>query len=127
MERRLISSGSPYEPIGGYCRAVVVGPHVHVSGTAPVMPEGVPPPDSAYEQTKRCFSIVFDALAEAGARPEDVVRTRMFISAAEHWDEVARAHGELFGSIRPASTCVVAGLLDPRWFVEVEADAILDS
>src|SRR5436305_884692 len=65
--------------------------------------------------------------AGSGARPEDVVRTRMFISPAEHWDEVARAHGEIFASIRPASTCVVAGLLDPRWFVEIEADAILDS
>jgi enamine deaminase RidA (YjgF/YER057c/UK114 family) len=127
MGRRQISSGSPYEPVGGYCRAVVVGPHVHVSGTAPVMPDGAPPPDSAYGQTKRCFEIVFDALLEAGARPEDVVRTRMFISAPEHWDEVARAHGEVFASIRPASTCVVAGLLDPRWFVEVEAEAILDS
>jgi enamine deaminase RidA (YjgF/YER057c/UK114 family) len=127
MDRRLISSGSPYEPVGGYCRAVVVGPHVHVSGTAPVMPDGASPPESAYDQAKRCFEIIFDALAEAGARPENIVRTRMFISAPEHWDDVARAHGELFGSIRPASTCVVAGLLDPHWFVEIEADAILDS
>jgi enamine deaminase RidA (YjgF/YER057c/UK114 family) len=126
MARRQISSGSPYEPVAGYCRAVVAGPHVHVSGTAPVMPDGTPPADSAYGQTKRCLEIIFAALGEAGARPEDVVRTRMFISAPEHWDEVARAHGEAFGDIRPASTCVVAGLLDPRWFVEIEADAILE-
>src|SRR5919204_266485 len=70
MARRQISSGSPYEPVGGYCRAVVAGPHVHVSGTAPVMPDGAPPADSAYGQTKRCLEIIFAALAEAGARPE---------------------------------------------------------
>jgi enamine deaminase RidA (YjgF/YER057c/UK114 family) len=125
VERRLISSGSPYEPVAGFSRAVVVGEHVHVAGTAPVMPDGAPPPAGAYEQARRCLEIVLAALGEAGARPEDVVRTRMYITAPEHWEEVARAHGEVFTSIRPASTCVVAKLLDPRWLVEIEADAIL--
>jgi enamine deaminase RidA (YjgF/YER057c/UK114 family) len=126
MGRRLISSGSPYEPVAGFSRAVVVGRHVHVAGTAPVMPDGAAPPADAYEQARRCFAIIIDALAEAGARPEDVVRTRMFVTSAEHWDGVARAHGEVFASIRPAATCVVTQLLDPRWLVEIEADAILD-
>jgi enamine deaminase RidA (YjgF/YER057c/UK114 family) len=100
---------------------------VHVAGTAPVMPEGAPPPVGAYDQARRCLEIIVAALAEAGARPEDVVRTRMYVTAPEHWDGVARAHGEVFGSIRPASTCVVTQLLDPRWLVEIEAEAILDS
>jgi len=126
MSRSLISSGSPYEPVAGFSRAVVVGRHVHVAGTAPVMPDGAAPPADAYEQARRCLEIIVDALAEAGARPEDVVRTRMYITSPEHWDGVARAHGELFSSIRPAATCVVTQLLDPRWLVEIEADAILD-
>jgi enamine deaminase RidA (YjgF/YER057c/UK114 family) len=126
MGRRLISSGSPYEPVAGFSRAVVAGPHVHVAGTAPVMPDGAPPPDDAYEQARRCLEIIVAALAEAGAKPEDVVRTRMYVTSPEHWDGVARAHGEVFSSIRPASTCVVTQLLDPRWFVEIEAEAILD-
>jgi enamine deaminase RidA (YjgF/YER057c/UK114 family) len=125
MDRRLISSGSPYESVAGFSRAVVVGRNVHVAGTAPVMPEGAPPPDGAYEQAQRCLEIIIGALAEAGARPEDVVRTRMFVTSPKHWDAVSRAHGEVFASIRPASTCVVTQLLDPRWLVEIEADAIL--
>jgi enamine deaminase RidA (YjgF/YER057c/UK114 family) len=127
MNRRLISSGSPYEPVAGFSRAVVAGQHVHVAGTAPVMPDGGSPPDDAYEQARRCLEIIVDALDEAGARPEDVVRTRMFVTAPEHWDGVARAHGEVFGRIRPAATCVVTSLLDPRWLVEIEAEAILAS
>jgi enamine deaminase RidA (YjgF/YER057c/UK114 family) len=127
MDRRLISSGSPYEPVAGFSRAVVAGRHVHVAGTAPVMPDGAPPPPTAYEQARRCLEIIVSALAEAGATPEDVVRTRMFVTSPEHWDGVSRAHGEVFASIRPASTCVVTQLLDPRWFVEIEADAILRS
>jgi enamine deaminase RidA (YjgF/YER057c/UK114 family) len=125
MKRRNISSGSPYEPVAGFSRAVVVGSHVQVAGTAPVMPDGAPPPNGAYAQAKRCLEIIVAALREAGSRPEDVVRTRMFVTAPEHWDEVARAHGEVFGEIRPAATCVVTRLLDPRWLVEIEADAIL--
>ena len=127
MDRRLISSGSPYEAVAGFSRAVVAGLHVHVAGTAPVMPDGAAPPESAYEQARRCLDIIVGALAEAHARPEDVVRTRMYVTSPEHWDDVARAHGEVFGSVRPAATCVVTQLLDPRWLVEIEAEAILAS
>ena len=125
MERRLISSGSPYEPIVGFSRAVVVGPHVHVSGTAPVMPDGEPLPDDAYAQARRCLAIILDALAEAGARADDVVRTRIYLTSPDVFDDVARAHAEVFGDVRPASTAVVAQLLDPRWKVEIEAEALL--
>jgi enamine deaminase RidA (YjgF/YER057c/UK114 family) len=127
VDRRRISSGSPYEPVAGFSRAVVAGDRVLVSGTAPVMPDGAPPPPTAHAQARRCLEIIVAALAEAGARPEDVVRTRMFVTDPVHWDEVAQAHGEVFGEIRPAATCVVAQLLDPRWFVEIEAEAILPS
>jgi enamine deaminase RidA (YjgF/YER057c/UK114 family) len=127
VTRQLISSGSPYESVAGFSRAVVAGRHVNVAGTAPVMPDGAPPPDGAYEQARRCLEIILEALGEAGATPDDVVRTRMFITSAEHWDDVARAHGEVFGEVRPAATCVVTQLLDPRWLVEIEAEAILAS
>ena len=89
------------------------------------MPDGGAPPASALAQARRCLEIILGALEEAGASAEDVVRTRMFITGAEHWEEVARAHGEVFAEIRPASTCIVAQLLDPRWCVEIEAEAIL--
>jgi len=125
VERRRISSGSPYEPVAGFSRAVVVERQVYVAGTAPVMPGGGAPPEDAYGQARRCLEIIVEALAEAGARPADVVRTRMFITAPEHWDDVARAHGEVFADVRPAATCVITQLLDPRWLVEIEADAIL--
>jgi enamine deaminase RidA (YjgF/YER057c/UK114 family) len=125
MERRLISSGSPYEPIVGFSRAVVAGSHVHVSGTAPVMPDGEPLPDDAYAQARRCLAIILEALAEAGARAEDVVRTRIYLTGADVFDDVARAHAEVFRDVRPASTAVVAQLLDPRWKVEIEAEAVL--
>jgi enamine deaminase RidA (YjgF/YER057c/UK114 family) len=125
VERRLISSGSPYEPVVGFSRAVVAGKHVHVSGTAPVMPEGEPLPDDAYAQARRCLAIILDALEQAGARADDVVRTRIYLTSADAFDEVARAHAEVFGDVRPASTAVVAQLLDPRWKVEIEAEAVL--
>jgi enamine deaminase RidA (YjgF/YER057c/UK114 family) len=125
MPRRNIPSGSPYEGVIGFSRAVVVGDSVHVSGTAPVMPDGGDPPADAYAQARRCLEIIVGALEQAGARPADVVRTRTFLTAAEHWEAVGRAHGEVFGDVRPASTMVVAQLLDPRWLVEIEADAIL--
>jgi len=126
VDRRLISSGSPYEPVFGYSRAVVVGDRVFVSGTAPIMPDGVEPPGDAYGQVRRCFEIILAAVEEAGGRPEHVVRTRVFFTRVEDFDEIQRAHGELFGQIRPASTAVVVkGLLDPRWLVEIEADAVL--
>jgi len=126
LDRRLIASGSPFEPVIGFSRAVVDGRHVSVSGTAPVMPAGVDPPGDAYGQAKRVLEIIVDALAEAGAGPQDVVRTRTFLRSAEDWEDVGRAHGEVFAAVRPASTMVVvSGFLDPRWVVEMEADATL--
>jgi enamine deaminase RidA (YjgF/YER057c/UK114 family) len=126
MKRRLVSARSPFAGIVGYSRAVRMGSHVYVSGTAPIMPEGAEPPADAYGQAKRCLEIVLDALRELGAGPEHVVRTRVFLTRAEDWEEVGRAHGEVFGDVRPASAMVVvAGLLDPRWLVELEADAIV--
>ncbi|HLB05011.1 MAG TPA: RidA family protein [Gaiellaceae bacterium] len=126
MERLLVTSGSPFEPVMGFSRAVRVGPHVHVAGTAPIMPGGGEPPTDAYGQTKRCLEIILAALTEAGARPEDVVRTRVYATSAEFFEEVARAHGEIFGEIRPANAyIVVTGFVDPRWLVELEAEAIV--
>ena len=126
MERRRIAGYAPMEPLVGYSRAVVAGHHVYVSGTAPIPADGSDPPESAYEQTRLCLSIVLDALAVAGARAEDVVRTRLYVVDADEFDEVGRAHGDVFGDIRPATAgIVVKGLLDPRWRVEVEADAVL--
>jgi enamine deaminase RidA (YjgF/YER057c/UK114 family) len=126
MGRRLIESGSPFEPVIGFSRAVVDGHHVAVAGTAPVMPDGREPPTDAYAQARRCLEIVRSALEDAGARPEHVIRTRTFLVSAEDWEAVGRAHGEMFGDVRPASTMVVvSGFLDPRWLVEMEADAIV--
>ena len=128
MERYLVPSGSPYEQTIGFSRAVRVGRHVFVAGTAPVMPDGGDPPSDAYGQARRCLEIVATALLEAGAVLQDVVRTRTFLVRAEDWEEVGRAHGEFFGDVRPASTMVVvSALLDPRWLVEIEADAILQA
>jgi enamine deaminase RidA (YjgF/YER057c/UK114 family) len=91
------------------------------------MPDGADPPADAYGQAKRCLEIVLEALSAAGAGPEHVVRTRMFLVDVADWQEVGRAHGDVFAEIRPASTMVVvAALLDPRWKVEIEADAVLD-
>ena len=125
MERRLISGHSPFEPVAGFSRAVVVGNTVHVSGTAPIPADGSPPPEGAYEQTHLCLEIIAEAISRAGAAMEDVVRTRMFITDASHWGDVSRAHGDVFRDIRPAATCVVTALLDPRWKVEIEAEAIV--
>jgi enamine deaminase RidA (YjgF/YER057c/UK114 family) len=126
LDRRLIASGSPFEPVIGFSRAVVDGRHVSVSGTAPVMPDGVDPPGDAYGQAKRVLEIIVAALAEAGGGPGDVVRTRTYLTSADDWEDVGRAHGEVFADVRPASTMVVvSGFLDPRWVVEMEADATL--
>jgi len=127
MERRLVASGSPYEPVIGFSRAVVVGEHVSVAGTAPIMPDGGEPPADAYGQAKRCLETIVQALRDAGAGPEHVVRTRTYLVDAADWQEVGRAHGEVFRDVRPASTMVVVtGFLDPRWRVEMEGDAIVD-
>jgi enamine deaminase RidA (YjgF/YER057c/UK114 family) len=123
MER--VSSGSPFESTIGFSRAVRAGDRIMVSGTAPISPDGEVDPDVA-TQMRRCLEIVTDALAAVGAVPADVVRTRTFLVDAQDWPEVGRVHGEVFGEIRPASTMVVvAALLDPRWKVEVEADAVI--
>ena len=125
MARRLISSGSPYEPTIGFSRAVRVGDVVAVSGTAPVWPAGHVDPDPL-TQARRCWEIALGALAEAGGSPDHVVRTRQFLVDRAHEGAAAQAHGEVFGDVRPASTMVVvAGLLDPRWVLEVELDAII--
>jgi enamine deaminase RidA (YjgF/YER057c/UK114 family) len=127
MERKRISSGSPYEPVIGFSRAMVAGHHIAVAGTAPIMPNDGAPPTDAYGQAVRCFEIVLAALREAGAGPEHVVRTRTYLVDAADGEEVGRAHGEVFGGVRPASSMIVVrGFLDPRWRVEMEADAILD-
>jgi enamine deaminase RidA (YjgF/YER057c/UK114 family) len=125
MERRLVFSGNPYEGIWGHSRAVRVGDHISVSGTAPIPPDGSDPPDDAYGQTRVCLQIILKALADIGARADDVVRTRVYGTRADIFDEVARAHHEVFGQISPASAFVVVKeLANPAWLVEVEADAI---
>ena len=126
MDRRLISSGSPYEPVVGFSRAVRVGEHVYVAGTAPVMPDGADPPGDAYGQARRCLEIISSALEEAGASIADVVRTRVYLVRVDDFEEVGRAHGELFRDVRPANTTLLAGgLLDSRWLVEIEAEAVV--
>jgi len=125
MERRNIAGHSPMEPVVGYSRAVVAGGTVHVSGTAPIPRDGEPP-EGAYEQARLCLEIIGGVLAEAGASFGDVVRTRVYLTDADDWREVGRAHGEVFSEIRPASAMlVISGLLDPRWRVEIEAEAVL--
>jgi enamine deaminase RidA (YjgF/YER057c/UK114 family) len=124
-ERRRVRSGSPWEERFGFCRAVRVGDRVLVSGTAPIWPDGSCDPDPA-AQARRCLEIIVEAVREAGGGPEHVVRTRMFVTSAAVEDAVGRAHAEVFGEARPVSTMVVvAGLLDPRWQVEIEAEAIV--
>jgi enamine deaminase RidA (YjgF/YER057c/UK114 family) len=125
-DRRVVPAVSPWATTVGYSRAVRVGDQIHVSGTAPVMPDGASPPTDPYGQASRCLEIIVAALAELGARPEHVVRTRVYLTSADDWEEVGRAHGEVFGEIRPASAMlVITGLLDPRYLVEIEADAII--
>ena len=125
MERRLVSGLSPYEGVAGFSRAVVAGDRVHVSGTAPIPPDGSRPPERAYEQAVLCLELIAEALARAGSGLEHVVRTNIYVTDPVHWDEVARAHGETFGETRPAATCVVSRLLDDAWLVEIEAEAIV--
>jgi enamine deaminase RidA (YjgF/YER057c/UK114 family) len=126
VQRQRISGHSPYEPVFGFSRAIVAGDRVLVAGTAAVPPGGAPPPSGAYLQARLCLDLIGAALAQGGATFADVVRTRMYITDASHWEEVARAHGEIFAEIMPVATAVVvAGLLDPAWLVEIEAEAVL--
>ena len=122
MSRTNIPGTSPFEPIIGFSRAVRIGNVVHVSGTGPVGADNL----SAYEQTRACLKLIETALHNAGAGFEHVVRTRMYLTHTEDWQEVGRAHGEVFTNIRPAATMVVVKeLLNPNWRVEIEAEAVL--
>jgi enamine deaminase RidA (YjgF/YER057c/UK114 family) len=124
--RKLVSSGSPYEPRIGFSRAVRVGRYLAVAGTAPVAPDGgVAAPGDMYGQTKRCLEIIAQAVKEAGLGLDSVVRTRVMLTDIRHWEEAARAHGEFFSAVRPACTFVeVKALIDPGWLVEIEADCV---
>lgn len=123
--RQTVSSGSPFESTIGFSRAVRVGERVIVSGTAPIWPDGSCDPDPR-AQAERCFAIILEALRGLGAGPGDVIRTRMYITDPAFAESVGLAHGAVFGDIRPAATMVVvAGLLDPRWAVEIEAEAFI--
>jgi enamine deaminase RidA (YjgF/YER057c/UK114 family) len=122
MTRQRVPAISPQAAIVGYSRAVRDGRHVHIAGTAPVGTDSSDP----YEQAKRCLDIIVSALAELGAKPEHVVRTRVYLIDGNDWEAVGRAHGEVFGEALPASAVIViAGLLDPHWRVEIEAEALL--
>jgi enamine deaminase RidA (YjgF/YER057c/UK114 family) len=126
VPQQRISGHSPYEPVFGFSRAVVVGGRVLVAGTAPVPPGGGPPPPRPYDQARLCLELIGEALDRAGTSLDHVVRTRMYLTDAAHWRDVARAHGEIFADVRPAATAViVAGLLDPAWLVEIEVEAVL--
>jgi enamine deaminase RidA (YjgF/YER057c/UK114 family) len=126
-ERQLVSSGSPLEPEIGFSRAVRIGQHIAVAGTAPISRSGdVAAANNVYEQTKRCLEIIEQAIADAGGSLAHVTRTRVMLTDMNSWRDAARAHGEYFGSIRPACTFVqVVGFIHPEWLVEIEADAIV--
>ena len=122
-----VETSAPWAATVGYSRAVRVNETIHVSGTAAVAPDGsIAHPGDAYGQARRCLEIVVAALRELGAGPEHVVRTRMYVRSPEDWEAVGRAHGEVFSEIRPATTMVFTGFIDPGMLVEIEADAILN-
>ena len=128
MTRKLISSGSPYEPSIGFSRAVRVGNLISVSGTAPIGPDReTVSPGKPSAQARRCFEIIQAALEDAGSSLSDVVRTRILLTNIDDWEKVAEVHGEFFRNVRPASTIVqVSRFIDPDWLVEIEADAVID-
>jgi enamine deaminase RidA (YjgF/YER057c/UK114 family) len=124
--RRTVGTGSPWEAVVGYSRAVRVGDVVHVAGTTAMRDGKVVAPGDAYGQAKAALEIVVAALAECGAAPADVVRTRLYVTDIGTWEQVGRAHGEVFADVRPASTMVqVAALIDPDLLVEIEAEAVV--
>lgn len=126
--RTNISSGSPYEKPVGYSRAVRIGKHLAISGTAPISKDGsTAHPGDLYKQTIKCLEIIFTAVRDAGGKPEHIIRTRVFLTDISRWEEAAKAHGESFSDIRPACTFVeVSGLIDKEWLVEIEADCIIE-
>lgn len=125
MRRQNISSGAPWENQVGYCRAVRIGNTIEVSGTAPLR-NGQTSGDNAYEQTKVCLEIIIEAIEKAGGKIEDVIRTRMFVTDISQWVAYGKAHGEVFGDIKPATTMVeVKALIDPAMMIEIEATAML--
>ena len=124
MDRQLVPAVSPFAEAAGYSRVVRVGSHAYVAGTAPIMPDDADPPADPYGQTRRCLAIALEALEEAGVNAEHVVRTRIMLTRAEDFPEIARAHGDVFRDIRPVNTSYgVAALLDPRWLLEIELEA----
>ncbi len=123
--RQRVSSGSPFEERVGYSRAVRAGDRVFVSGTAPIWPDGTVEEDAGV-QARRCFEIIERALSDAGSGLADIVRVRIYLVDADDFEAIAAVHGELLGTVRPANTTVVvAALLDPRWKVEIEVEAVV--
>ena len=125
--RQLVSSGSPFEPTIGFSRAVRVGNRIEVSGTAPIKDGALMGEGNVYVQTKTCLDIITASVVAAGGKADDIVRTRVFLTDMTQWQEAARAHGEVFGEIRPACSFIgTSALIDPRWLVEIEASAQID-
>ena len=128
MQRKNVSSGSAFEKLIGFSRAVKIGNVISVAGTAPISDDGSPAsPNDVYGQTKRCIEIMKKAIEDAGGRLEDVIRTRIILKDISKWEEAAKAHAEYFTKIRPASTFVeVKGFIKSEWLVETEADCAIN-